>query len=146
MVNWYEDTRYQDPGSGITGWGFLPNAEQQAVRDEVFLMDLTIQGFSLAAVLPTRAVNERVNWRCGDPEVYLETHWQLFRPGYASVEDEQIATSTLETIERLREGHEVVCIEPTTQMKLDMGIQDDLPEGHGLVAVMIRSTDNSNST
>jgi len=92
---------FEDRESGIAGYGFLSTAEQQADRDLVFIMELESQGYTLADVLQTRSKKPYVNWRHGDPGKYVETHWQIFEPGYASEEDENTTQETLRKFMRI---------------------------------------------
>ena len=139
-MSWSEDLRFEDLEHGITGWGTLPTPEQQADRDVAFIMDLQIQGFTCAEILSTRSVKKGVNWRYGDPEIHMEAHWQMFEAGYASEEDEITASETIRKINEYRKDFEdVLLAPPDDDMRFEAGHYETLPEGHGLIAVMVRT-------
>lgn len=137
-MNWYSNGHFEDKESGITGWGFLPTLEQQQDRDATLIIDLQLRGYNFAEVLPTRSKRDRINWRFGNAEQHLETHWQIFEPGYATEEDELIAESTDRKIQEYRDAYkDVWCVSPTADMKIEAGYFEEFPEGHGAIAIMV---------
>jgi hypothetical protein len=120
----------------------LPTRQEQRDADAIYIMELEMAGFRAAAILETRTRLAGINWRHGDLEEYLETHWQSFEPGFASEEDEKMQEETLRRLEEYRATYgsiNVRCANPTEDMALLAGYLPDYP--HGLVLVMVHETE-----